>query len=152
MSVSKAVLVSLAVGAFGVAAASPALAAVSGTEHFTVINTSTADNSPPAPISATGPIHAVGRDKSLPHNMDRFNFAKGSLLVVHKPKHDTQSNDPKNCTYRFQETGTYTVASGTGIYLHAHGYGTYTLSGIGIGCKSALVQVVTISANGPLSY
>jgi hypothetical protein len=110
---------------------------------------------PPQPISASGPIHALGRDKVLSNTKDRFNFPKGCIVVVHKPKHNTQSGDPGSCTFRFTETGTYIVTGGTGLYAHAKGSGTYRLNGIVIGCsqnKPPLASSVIINASGPLSY
>jgi hypothetical protein len=153
MRLAKTGVVALGIGVLGIVGASPAVAANCPTEHFLGVNTSTADNAP-SPVSATGPIHALGIDTELSDTKDRFAFPKGSLIIVHKAKHDTQSGDPKTCTGGFTETGTYTIASGTGAYKHAHGHGTYAIAGYFIGCdqnKPPLVSSVILKASGPLA-
>lgn len=135
--------------------ASPAVAATnSGTEHFLGMSTSTAAN-PKNPVAASGPIHALGFDKVLSNTKDRYSFPKGSLTVVHKAKHDTETSDPKTCLFHTYEMGTYTIASGTGAYAHVHGHGTYTVSIYAVGCKQNKPPITfsfILKASGPLSY
>lgn len=154
MRLARTGFVGLGIGVLAIAGASPAGAA-SGTQHFTVVNTSTANNPPASWLSASGPIHRLGIDYPLTSNKDRFAFHNGSLIIVHKPKHDSQSQDPGSCLFTFTETGTYTVASGTGAYVHAKGSGTYTVTAFGIGCSEKAAPLVAsqiIQASGPLSY
>lgn len=134
-------------------AASPASASSSsGTEHFTVVNTSTANNAI-APVSATGPLDAHGRDVPLTNNKDRFVFPKGAIIVVHKPSKMTQSFDPGSCLSHFNQQGTYKIISGSGAYAHVQGSGTFTVNGYFIGCgKTPAAASVIIQATGPLSY
>ena len=134
-------------------AAAPALATTSGTERFTVVETSATGHT--FPLSATGPIHELGKDVQLRNNMDRFVFDQGSLLIRHTRTSGTEQSDPKTCTFRFTEQGTYRVVSGTGAYKDATGNGTYQLRGIGIGCdhnKPPTTFSVILNAAGPLKY
>jgi hypothetical protein len=65
MGLTKTGFVALGIGALGILGASPTIASTpSQIEHFTDVNTSTsnADLSPPSPIAAQGPIHALGTD------------------------------------------------------------------------------------------
>jgi hypothetical protein len=148
IAVASAGALALALGA-----ASPALASVSGTERFTVVETSPTGSN--FPLSATGPIHASGTDHVVSDHLDRFSFSQGSLLIRHTPTSHTQRNDPKACTFRFTEQGTYRVLSGTGAYKDATGNGTYRLSGIIIGCdpkKPPRASSIIINAAGPLKF
>lgn len=159
MRLANTCLVGVGVAALGlglVGAAAPAGAA-SGIQHFTVINTSTADTmlSPPSWLAASGPIHRLGIDFNLSSTKDVFAFHNGTLVIAHKAKHDSQTQDPGSCLFTFTETGTYTVASGTGAYAHAKGSGTYTVTASGIGCSQngpGLVSTSEIQASGPLSF
>lgn len=134
-------------------AASPAAAtSPGGTEHFVAVNTSTA-NKAIAPISAIGPIHALGKDVQLTNDKDRFVFPKGAIVVVHKATKNAQSFDPGSCTAHFTQQGTFKVVSGTGAYAHVQGSGTFTVTGIFLGCgKVPIAAVVIIRASGPLSF
>jgi hypothetical protein len=152
MRISRVVAGGLGALALGVAAAAPASAATNNTERFTVVETSVTATS--FPLSATGPIHALGKDTPLNNNNDRFAFPAGSLLIHHSPTADTGHFDPKTCTQRFTEQGTYRVVSGTKAYAHATGHGTYSLSGIVIGCdqnKPPKAVSIIINAAGPLT-
>jgi hypothetical protein len=153
MRTGRMVAAGIGVLAAGTLAASPAAAGSSaGTQHFLVVNTSTADTPPPAPVAATGPIDAHGRDVVLTNNKDRFVFPKGAVIVVHKVTKMSQSQDPGSCSASFTQQGTYTVVSGTGAYAKAHGSGTFTVTGFFIGCgKTPAAASVIIKASGPLS-
>jgi hypothetical protein len=132
-------------------AASPATAGgYGGTEHFLVVNTSKADNAT-APVSAIGPIHALGKDIPLTSSKDRFAFPKGSIIVVHKVTKQTESSDPGSSN--FAQQGTFKVISGTGTYAHVHGSGTFTVTGYFIGCgKTTIAASEIIKATGTVSY
>ena len=135
-----------------IAGAGPAGAA-SGTERITVVETSVTTNTFPA--SATGPIHALGKDVQVNNKRDRFVFPKGAFVVEHHATASRQSFDKKNCTGRFTEQGTFRIVSGTKAYSHISGHGTYQLSGILIGCsqkKPPTAASIIINAAGPLSY
>jgi hypothetical protein len=134
-------------------AASPASASgYGGTQHFLVVNTSTADNAT-APVSAIGPIHALGKDIPLTSSKDRFAFPKGSIIVVHKATKETQSSDPASCSASFTQQGNFKVISGTGAYAHVHASGTFSVTGYFIGCGNTTIAAsVIIKATGTLSY
>ncbi len=153
MRTSRMIFTGIGVLAAGALAASPASAGSStGTEEFTVVNTSSADNAV-APISAIGPIHAHGRDVQLTSTKDRFVFPAGAIIVVHKATKNSQSFDPGSCLARFTQQGKYQVISGTGAYAKVAGSGTFTVTGYFIGCgKTAAASSVIIQAGGPLSY
>jgi hypothetical protein len=121
------------------------------TEHFLVVETSPTATT--FPVSATGPIHELGKDVVLSDTKDRFVFKKGALNVTHKPKSQTQHFDKATCTGRFAEKGSYTVTGGSGAYAKASGSGTYSVVGYVIGCnpkKPPTTISVVIQASGPL--
>jgi hypothetical protein len=155
MRISRAVVGGIGALALGVVGATvPASAATNHTERFLFVNTSATATS--YPVSATGPIHALGKDTPIINtNKDRIAFPKGSLLIRHQRTSGTESFDPTTCTGRFTEQGTFRVLSGTGAYVHATGYGTYQLAGVGIGCdqnKPPSTFSLIINAAGPLSF
>ena len=134
----------LAAGAAVTALALPAGAtqiaagpAVSGTQHFQMMNTSTKQNITTNPLIAYGVITAAGTDHENANGTDTFSFPGGSLGVKHTPaKGGTkQSFNTKTCLFTYSEKGTFKVTGGTGKYKRASGSGTYTLSAIGIGPK-----------------
>jgi hypothetical protein len=128
-------------------------ASPSGSQFFLVVNTSTANGSATAPVSAIGPIHALGKDIPLSANKDRFAFPKGAIIVMHKPTKNTETFDRGSCTGHLTQQGTFKVISGTGAYAKAQGSGTYALNGYFLGCgKNATAASVIIKANGKLSY
>jgi hypothetical protein len=153
MRKGRVVAAGICAAAVGTLAASPAMAGgAAGTEHFTVVNTSTANTGTP-PVAAMGPIHALGKDKQLTNNKDRFSFPKGSVVVVHNATKNSQSSDPGSCLGRFNQAGTYKIISGTGAYAHVKGSGKFTVTGYFIGCgnKTTAASVI-IQASGPLSF
>jgi hypothetical protein len=154
MRTVRAAAVGIGVLAVGTLAASPALAGgYGGAQRFTVVNTSTANNPPPAPVSAIGPIHALGKDIVLSSSKDRFAFPKGSIIVVHKATKATQSGDQKSCFGTFTQVGKFTVLSGTGAYAGAHGSGTFTVNGYFLGCgNTPTAASVIIKATGTVSF
>jgi hypothetical protein len=124
-------------------------------EHFTDVNTSTsnANLSPPSPIAAQGPIHALGTDVPLTNSKDKFVFPKGTIYITHVGKHATQSGDPKACLGTFTQTGTFAVTSGTGAYKGAHGSGVFSVTGYFLGCgNTARAASVIIHATGSLYF
>jgi hypothetical protein len=156
MRLTKAGFAALGIGALGLLTASPALASgPSHIEHFTDVNTSTsnANLSPPSPVAAQGPIHALGTDVPLTDSKDKFVFPKGTIYVTHKGKTMHQSQDPKACLFTFNQTGTFTITSGTGAYKDAHGSGVFSVTGYFLGCgKTARAASVIIHATGSLYF
>ena len=122
-----------------------------GTERFIGVNTS--PTSQGGTVSATGPIHALGKDIVLDNNHDKFVFPKGTLLVSHHQTSGTQHFDKVTCTAQITQQGTFTVTGGTKAYAGATGHGTYSLSGIFVGCgKTPSEASFIIRAAGPLSF
>lgn len=142
--------VALAVGA----GALPASAAGDHTERLVFVNTSATAST--YPVAASGPIHALGKDKPIGNsNRDLLSFPAGTLTLRHSRTSGTESVDKKTCTDQFTEQGTYQVLSGTGAYAHASGHGTYQLSGVIVGCdhtKPPTGFSIIIRAAGPLTY
>jgi hypothetical protein len=154
MRVRRAVVGGLGAMALGVVGtAAPASAATNNTERFLFVNTSATATS--YPVSATGPIHALGRDTPIPNtNKDHIVFPAGSITIRHDRTSGTEQFDHRTCTGRFTEQGTYRVLSGSGAYAHATGHGTYSLSGVAIGCSQKQPPStfsLIISAAGPLN-
>lgn len=139
-------------GMCGAIPAASAAGSGGNTERFIVVNTSTANGPTTGPISATGPIHALGKDVPVDDNHDKFVFPKGTLLVTHHRTSGTQHFDKVTCTAQITEQGTYTITGGTKAYAGATGRGTYSLSGIFIACrnKPPLAASFIIRAAGPL--
>jgi hypothetical protein len=144
----------LGAAAFSVAGASlPAWAAsgTSGTQHFLAVETSPTAKT--FPLSATGPIHALGKDTPLSNNTDRFAFPKGNLAITHHKTSGSQHFDKANCTGRITEQGIFQITGGTKAYAHASGHGTYSLVGYFIGCsqnKPPEAMSIVIQAAGPI--
>ena len=111
-------------------AATSSPAAKSGTEVLAGTSTSTANNAP-IPLTATGVVHATGG--KLPSGgankgTDTIPFTQGSLTVYHARTAGTQHFDKAACAFSGNETGTYTVQSGTGVFKGATGHGTYKVT------------------------
>jgi hypothetical protein len=132
------------VGFAGTASAAP----VTGTEHFLLLST---DENEPTTVIATGPVHAAGRDVQLTNTSDRFVFPKGNLIISHHTVSNQASFDPKTCTARFNEKGTYRIAGGTRAYSGATGHGEYHLEVLTQGCNRPKVFILEIHASGPLT-
>jgi hypothetical protein len=112
-------------------------AAISGTEHFQMMNTTTSETSTTNPLIAWGLFTLPGVDNEHANNTDTFKFPGGTFLVKHATKKGTahQSFNPKTCLFQYSEKGTFKVGSGTGKFKGISGGGTYALSVIGIGAK-----------------
>jgi hypothetical protein len=120
------------------AGASPAAArAVSGAQHFQMMNTSTSVNPNNGPLLGWGVITAAGVDHQNANGTDTFHFPGGAFLVKHTPKKGTshQSFNPKTCLFQISERGTFKLSGGTGKYKGISGGGTYSLSVVGVGAK-----------------
>ena len=141
-------------GMFGAIPAASAAGGGGGTERFIVVSTSTSNGPVSGPVSATGPIHALGKDVPVDNNHDKFVFPKGTVLVAHHKTSGTQHFDKVTCTAQITEQGTFTVTGGTKAYAGAKGHGTYSLSGIFIACpkKPPLAASFIIRGAGPLSF
>jgi hypothetical protein len=115
-------------------------AAVTGTEHFQVMSTSTA-NTPNSPLLAWGVFTGAGVDRVISSNaagtkgVDMFIFPNGKFKVTHTAKHQKQSFNARTCFYAFSETGVFTLSGGTGKYKGISGHGNYAVSVIGLGPK-----------------
>jgi hypothetical protein len=115
-------------------------AAVTGTERFQVMSTSTG-NSPNSPLIAWGVFTGAGTDRVISSNaagtkgVDFFIFANGKFTVKHTAKTQRMSFSAKTCFYSFSETGVFTVSGGTGKYKGISGSGKFAVSVIGIGPK-----------------
>lgn len=136
----------------GIAPSASASARISGWEHFLLVSTS--ENGNPT-VVGTGPIHAVGTDIAVNNHRDRFKFPAGAVKVDHYATSHHESFDPTTCVGRATESGTYTIAGGTGKYEDARGHGTYRLKVYFIGCTEgdpSNVFSLVINASGPLSY
>jgi hypothetical protein len=112
-------------------------AAVTGAEHFQMMNTTTSETSTTNPLIAWGLFTVPGVDKENANNTDVFKFPGGTFLVKHTTKKGTahQSFNAKTCLFLYSEQGTFKVGSGTGAYKGISGSGTYALSVVGIGAK-----------------
>jgi hypothetical protein len=120
------------------AGASPvAASAVSGVQHFQMMNTSTSQTANNGSLLAWGVITAAGVDHQNANGTDTFRLSGGALMVKHTPKKGTdhQSFNPKTCLFMFSEKGTFKITGGTGKYKGVSGGGTYALSVVGIGAK-----------------
>jgi hypothetical protein len=140
LAATGAAAVATVVGLAVPAGASPLAArpaAVTGAEHFQMMNTTTSETATTNPLLAWGLITAAGVDKEHANNTDTFTFPGGSFLVKHATKKGTahQSFNPKTCLFQYSERGTFKVGSGTGKFKGISGSGTYALSVIGIGAK-----------------
>jgi hypothetical protein len=141
LAATGAAAVATVVGLAVPAGASPLAArpaAVTGAQHFQMMNTTTSETTTTNPLLAWGLVTAAGVDKeSANNNIDTFKFAGGTFLVKHATKKGTQhqSFNPKTCLFQYSEKGTFKVGSGTGKYKGISGGGTYALSVVGIGAK-----------------
>ncbi len=126
------VAMAAAAGGAGVAGASthPAL---SGTEHFQLVSTSTTSNR--GMVIAYGAFTARAVDVQG-NKADTFKFANGSFKVTHSPGKGPATFNPKTCLGLVNQHGTYTIGHGTGAYAGITGRGKYQLSIVLIGAKS----------------
>ncbi|TVZ02996.1 hypothetical protein EAS64_21265 [Trebonia kvetii] len=133
---AAAAVVGLAVPA-GAAQVTARPAAVSGTQHFQMMNTSTSQTTINNPLLAWGVITSAGVDHQNANGTDTFHLSGGTFLVKHTTKKGTQdqSFNPKTCLFMYSEKGTFKLGSGSGKYKGISGSGTYALSVIGIGPK-----------------
>ena len=133
---AAAAVVGLAVPA-GAAQVAARPAAVSGVQHFQMMNTSTSQTANNGPLLAYGVVTAAGTDHQNANGTDTFRFSGGTIAVKHTTKKGTQrqSFNPKTCLFQYSERGTFKLAGGTGKYKGVSGSGTYALSVIGIGPK-----------------
>jgi hypothetical protein len=137
---------------------------VSGTEHFRIVSTSTAENAPSS-IVARGVFTAGGTD--FPgNNKDLAVFADGAF-TIHHPEADSTFSDnlnSKTCVDHVTGSGTYTLGQGYGAYAKIKGSGTYDFRGVftlprnpnGTCNTSSSAQPTAsqtvITANGPVSF
>ena len=140
LAATVAAAVATVVGLAVPAGASPLAArpaAVTGTEHFQMMNTTTSETSMTNPLIAWGLFTAPGVDNEHANNTDTFKFPGGTFLVKHTTKKGTahQSFNPKTCLFLYSEDGTFKVSGGTGKFKGISGSGTYALSVVGIGAK-----------------
>jgi len=135
-----AAAVAAAVVLGGPAGASPLAAraaAVSGTEHFQIMSTSTTSLNAGVIVYGAFTASGVDHESSSTANTatDRFTFAGGSFKVTHTGKGGTQTFNSKTCLFVLSQPGIYTLSGGTGTYKGISGHGTFKLSVIGLGPK-----------------
>lgn len=108
-------------------------AAVSGTEYFQAVSTSTTSSSRPVivygVVTASGVDHEVG-------NVDTLVFPGGTFQVHHLGSTSTQELNPRTCLVMVTERGRYTLSGGTGKYAGISGHGTAQISILGIAARS----------------
>ena len=121
----------VAVGAVAVVWGSSA-AGATGSQRFSISGGANGGR-----VYAAGPISGSGRDVVLGQDLDKFVFPKGSVLVSHHASSTNESFDPRTCSGRFTESGTYSLSSGTGAYKGVTGSGTYTAQGVVHGRRTA---------------
>lgn len=113
-------------------AAAPSDPAVSGTEHFQIVNTVASADS--ATVVATGVFIAGGFD-TFGGTQDRLSFPAGSFKVTHFALTKASLN-PTTCLLTDTGSGSYTISSGFGSYTGISGSGTYKLSILAVYSKS----------------
>ena len=105
-------------------------AAREGTETF-VLRSDSASGNPDFSVTASGLFSAVG---TLPgvgngQNQSVARLPGGTFVVIHPVRDEKttlQSVNSTTCRVRLDQTGTFTVAKGTGAYAGITGYGTDT--------------------------
>jgi len=143
LGVAGAAAAAAVVGLAVPASASPAparAAAVSGTENFQAMNTTTSQTSTKNPLIAYGVFTAAGTDVENANGTDTFVFPGGSFTVTHTPAPGSPQQPTLNmqtCLIQFAQTGTFKLSGGTGTYRNISGSGTYKLSIIGISSRLA---------------
>jgi hypothetical protein len=158
-AVIGAVAVTAVLGGASLAAAG-ARTAVSGTEHFQIMNTSATSNT--ASIIGSGAFTAGGTTTGINSSSSKgtVKFPTGTFVITHSKGTGTQSFNPKTCLLRVNLKGTYTLGSGTGAYANISGNGVYHLSILAVGAKSGGTCSHTlppptfqqvIQASGPVS-
>jgi hypothetical protein len=95
-------------------------------EHFTFMSTNvTADK---FNVIATGAFTAGGTATPLAAT-DTLKFPNGTITVTPKSKGNPRLRaNTKTCYENLSQTGTYTIAGGTGAYKGLTGSGSFTLS------------------------
>jgi len=111
-----------------------------GAQQFRVVIAGP-DNAQQSTVVASGVLNATGKDVEVSatasSGVDRFVFPHGSLRISHTRHQHSESFDPRSCTARFSESGTFKVVGGTGAYVGASGGGTYQLHGTFMGQRTA---------------
>lgn len=156
-AVIGAVSVTAILGGASLAGAS-ARTAVSGTEHFQIMTTSTTSKT--SSLIASGVFTAGGTTTDTSSTTSTATFSNGTFVITHSKGTGTTSFNPKTCLFKANLKGTYTLGSGTGAYASITGSGNYQVSVLGVGAKSggtcsktlppvAFQQV--IKASGPVT-
>lgn len=114
------------------AGAATAGSAVSGTENFQVVSTSSTASTLSAIV--TGVFTAGGVDHPG-RTADTLVFPKGSFKVTHKGT-TTSSLNPKTCLLTVSGPATITLSGGTGAYVGISGSGRAQLSILAIAARS----------------
>ena len=107
-----------------------ATAAREGAETF-VLSTDSASSNPDFSVTASGLFSATGTFPGIGNgqNQSLARLPGGTFVVTHPvsdEKTTLQSVNSKTCRVRLDQTGTFTVAKGTGAYTGITGYGTDT--------------------------
>ncbi|HXQ59937.1 MAG TPA: hypothetical protein VN799_07550 [Acidimicrobiales bacterium] len=112
-------------GLVSVATPLAALAATSGTEHFTLVFGSQTGS---GPIFASGVFTAGGTDYQG-HSTDEAVFADGAFKIHHGGIKGTFTFDPTTCIGHQGGSGPYTINGGYGAYVHIKASGTAHIKG-----------------------
>jgi hypothetical protein len=141
----------LAVVAGLVASAAPALAS-SGPQHFVIVATGPLGT--PARITLSGPISGVGTSVDT-ETEGTVTVNGGTIHASHPVLTQNNTFNAASCTFKIDETGTYTLGEGTGRYTGVSGTGTYKTKGTIVfrhtanGCSAQpLVSIVTTRGTG----
>jgi len=117
------------------AGASPAAGpAVTGTEHFQFMTTSTSFS--PVSVIVFGVFTTAGRISHTVGNVDTLAFPGGTFKIAHSKGIGSTTVNPKTCLVTTRQRGTYKVFGGTGKYAGISGHGTAHLSILAIAARS----------------
>jgi len=134
LAAASTAVTAAALAVSGVAVASAATPAASGTEHFQLMTTSPTGHAPAAFV-ATGLFTAGGVDHQ--GKADVVVLPGGGFKINHSRGHGKQTFNPKTCLFVISQHGTFKLSSGTGKYAGISGHGTYQLSITAVGARNA---------------
>jgi len=139
-AIAAAATAVLATGAgLGVASASQASPAASGTEHFYLMTTQPSASR--YTVIASGVFTAGGTDISG-NTTDKLNLPGGTIKIHHSGRIHilVQKFDAKTCLAHFKGTATFTVGGGSGAYKGISGSGKATVNVLEIAKRNSKGQ------------